>query len=74
MACSLPGITIQAECNILLANANADRRALEHKKRNLQYVQENTTATASARQAALLEVTLEINLLDSQIATLPDGK
>lgn len=73
MAYSLLSITTVAECNVLLANANSDRRALEHKKSNLMYQQESSTITSSARQTALLEVTSELNLLDAQIASLPDG-
>lgn len=74
MAYSLSTITTAAECNVLLANANSDRRALEHKKNNLLYQQENSTITATARQAALLEVTSELNMLDAQIASMPDGE
>jgi hypothetical protein len=73
MSYSLSTITTVAECNVLLANANSDRRALEHKKGNLLYQQETSTITSSARQTALLEVTSELNLLDAQIASMPDG-
>jgi hypothetical protein len=74
MSYSLSTITSVAECDTLLANARADRRSFEHKRSILLFVQENSANTASARQAALLEVTADIAALDAQIAATPEGQ
>ena len=74
MAFSVDQITLVSEADTLLQMAQRDKRNIEYRKEGIVLRSVNSVETAAAHTADLANAQQELELTNTQLATLPPGE